>query len=68
MQSVRFKVGQRFASKSDPELSAEVVQCLERGQEAFLHLYKKDDLFRSQPVKYSEFLDYWTLLPDRGGQ
>lgn len=60
----RFELNQKFVSKTDLGLTAEVVELLDDGHDAHLDLRKDGVLQRGQPTKYVRFIEYWDLVED----
>jgi hypothetical protein len=59
-----FKIEQQFVSKVDPTLTAEVVQLLDDGDEAFFEIRKDGVLHRSCFGVYGKFVENWAVIQE----
>jgi hypothetical protein len=59
-----FKIEQQFVSKVDPTLTAEVVQVLDEGQEAFFEVRKDGVLQRGCFGAYGKFVENWAVVQE----
>ena len=59
-----FKIEQQFISRADPTLTAEVVQLLDEGQEAFFKIRKDGVLHRSYFGVYGRFVENWAVVQE----
>ena len=59
---MHFRLEQTFVSKVDPTVTAEVVQLLDGGEEAFFEIRKDGVLQRACFGVYGKFVENWTVL------
>jgi hypothetical protein len=64
---MRFQIEQRFINKIDPTLTAEVVELLNEGDEAFFEIRQDGVLARGYFGAYPKFRDSWTMVADSIG-